>query len=101
LLVANEALSTVCIRCRLEENGLPEGWLELKSTEVTLDQNMRRNVVCFVRIPTDAKPGQYKGTLHLEVERSGLTVHGESNVEPYEIPICVVVSEPIHIATGK
>lgn len=101
LLVANEALSTVCIRCRLEENGLPEGWLELKSAEVTLDKNMRRSVVCFVRIPTDAQPGQYKGTLHLEVERSGLTVQGESNVEPYEIPISVAVSEPIHIATGK
>ena len=101
LLVANEALSTVCIRCRLEENGLPEGWLELKSAEVTLDQNMRRNVVCFVRIPTDAQPGQYKGTLHLEVERSGLTVQGKSNVERHEIPISVAVSEPIHIATGK
>ena len=101
LLVANEALSTVCIRCRLEENGLPEGWLELKSAEVTLDQNMRRNVVCFVRIPTDAQPGQYKGTLHLEVERSGLTVQGKSKVERHEIPISVAVSEPIHIATGK
>ena len=101
LLVANEALSTVCIRCRLEENGLPEGWLELKSAEVTLDKNMRRSVVCFVRIPTDAQPGQYKGTLHLEVERSGLTVQGKSNVERHEIPISVAVSEPIRIATGK
>jgi len=62
---------------------------------------MRRSVVCFVRIPTDAQPGQYKGTLHLEVERSGLTVQGKSNVERHEIPISVAVSEPIHIATGK
>jgi hypothetical protein len=102
LLVANQGLSTVSIRCRLEENGVPEGWLELKSAEVTLDRNMRRSVVCFVRIPPDAKAGQYKGTLHLEVERSGLTVQGKSNCQRHEIPICVSVSEPIHIAaSGK
>ncbi len=103
LLVANQGLSTVSIRCRLEEeDGLPEGWLELKSAEVTLDENMRRSVVCLVRIPPDAQPGQYKGTLHLEVERSGLTVRAKSNCQRHEIPISVSVSEPIHIAaSGK
>lgn len=102
LLVANQGLSTVSIRCRLEEeDGLPEGWLELKSAEVTLDRNMRRSVVCLVRIPSDAQPGQYKGTLHLEVERSGLTVQGKSNCQRHEIPISVSVSESIHIAASK
>jgi len=102
LLVANQGLSTVSIRCRLEEeDGLPEGWLELKSAEVTLAQNMRRSVVCLVRIPPDAQPGQYKGTLHLEVERSGLTVRGRSNCQRHEIPICVAVSESINIAASK
>ncbi|HUT28643.1 MAG TPA: hypothetical protein VMX13_02540 [Sedimentisphaerales bacterium] len=101
LLVANQSLSTVRLECRLENDGLPEGWLELKSPEVTLDQNMRRNMVCLVRIPADAQLGQYKGTLHLEVERSGLTIQGKTNVGYHEIPISIAVSEPLHIAASK
>lgn len=103
-LVANRCLSTVSIRCRLETDSalrsasqntskLPEDWLELKSTEFTLNPNTRRNVVCSVRIPRDAEQGEYKGTLHLEVERSGLTVEGQDNVELHKIPICIVITK--------
>ena len=102
LLVANRCLSTVSIRCRLDGDaspsegraeGLPEGWLELKSTEFTLNPNMRRNVVCSARIPRDAEQGQYSGTIHIEVERSGLTVQGQDNLELYKIPICIVITK--------
>jgi hypothetical protein len=101
VLVANQGLSTVSIRCQLEEKGLPEGWLELKSAEFTLGQNMRRNMLCYVRIPPEAKAGEYSGTIHAEVKRSGLTIQGKSNVELHKIPIRIEVSEPIHIAENK
>jgi len=93
LLVTNQGISTVSIRCSSETDELPEGWLELKSAEFTLGPNMRRNMVCSVRIPTDAQPGQYYGTIDVEVERSGLTVQGKSNIELHKIPICIVVSK--------
>ena len=104
-LVANLGLSTVSIRCWLEGapvlqkdhntgsggNGLPEGWLKLKSTEFTLAPNSRRNVVCSVRIPRDAQPDEYNGIINVEVERSGLIVQGKSNTELHKIPICITV----------
>lgn len=92
-LVANRGLSTVAIRCRLEADGLLESWLQLKSAEFTLGPNMRRNVVCSVRIPQDAQPGEYNGTIHVEVERSGLTVQGQDNVELHKIPIRIALSK--------
>jgi uncharacterized membrane protein len=56
---------------------------------------MRRNVVCSVRIPRDAEPGQYDAIINAEVERSGLTVEGKSNVELHKIPIRVVVTKSV------
>ena len=91
LLVTNRCLSTISVRCRLETEDVPEGWLKLKSTEFALNPNMRRNVVCSARIPQDAEQGEYSGTIHIEVERSGLTVEGQDNVELYKIPICIVI----------
>jgi len=92
-LVANRCLSTVSARCRLETDELPEGWLKLKSTEFTLNPNMRRNVVCSIRIPRGVEQGQYSGTIHIEVERSGLTVQDQDNVEVHQIPICIVITK--------
>jgi hypothetical protein len=92
-LVANRCLSTVSIRCRLETEDLPEGWLELKSTDFTLNPNTRRNVVCSVRIPRDAEQGQYCGTVRIEVERSGLTVQEQDNVEVHQIPVSIVITK--------
>ena len=91
MLVANKGLNTVSISCRVEHNELPEGWVELKSDNFTLAGNSRRNLVCSVRIPTDAQQGEYNGIIHLEAERSGLIVEGSSNTEPYKIPIRITV----------
>jgi len=107
LLVTNRYLSTISVRCRLERvpvlqkdrktgfqtEELPEGWLELKSTDFTLNPNTRRNVVYSVRIPQDAEQGEYSGTIHIEVERSGLTVENQDNVELHKIPICIVITK--------
>ena len=100
-VVANRGLSTVSIRYHLEEEELPKGWLELESDAIALGPNMRRSAVCSVRIPLDAQPGQYKGTLHMEVERSGLEVDGKSNVERHKIPVSVAVNKAVRIAAHK
>jgi len=92
-LVANRGLSTVALRCRLEADGLLESWLQLKSAEFTLGPNMRRNVVCSVRIPQDAQSGEYNGVIHIEAERSGLSVQDQDNVELHKIPIRIAVSK--------
>ena len=92
-LVANQCLSTVSIRCRLETKELPEGWLELESTDFTLNPNTRHNMVCRVRIPPDAEQGQYNGIILIEVERSGLTVKNQNNVELHKIPVCIVITK--------
>jgi len=91
LLVANKGLNTVSISCRIEQNELPEGWVELKSDNFTLAGNSRRNLVCSVRIPTDAQQREYNGIIHLQAERSGLTAEGSSNTELYKIPIRITV----------
>lgn len=96
-LISNEGLYTVAVRCWLQCDGLLQGWLELKSPEFTLAQNMRRNVVCSVRIPRGAEPGQYNAIINAEVERSGLTVKGKSNVELHKIPIRVVVTKSVAV----
>lgn len=90
-LVVNQGLSTVAAHCWLEENGPSQGWLKLKSTDFTLAPNSRRNVVCSVKIPPDAQPGQYYATIHMEVERSGLIVQGKSNTKLHKIPVCITV----------
>jgi len=92
-LVANRGLSTVSIRCRQEAGTLPEGWLKLKSDEFALAPNTRRSVNCSVRIPIDVQPGQYNGTIRVEVERSGLIVQGRSNIELHKIPIRIAVNK--------
>ena len=91
-MVTNKALSTVATRCRVEGNGPQDDWLKLKSTDFTLAPNTQRTVVCSVRIPLDAQPGLYNGTIHLEMERSGLTAQRKSNIEQHKIPVCIVVN---------
>ncbi len=91
-MVANKALSTVAMRCRVESNGPQQDWLKLKSTDFTLAPNTQRTVVCLVRIPPDAQPGLYNGTIHVEMERSGLTAQRKDNVEQYKIPVRIVVN---------
>jgi hypothetical protein len=92
-LIANQCSSTVSMRCRLETKELPEGWLELESTDFILNPNTRRNMACQVRIPPDAKQGQYNGIILIEVEHSGLTVQDQNNVELHKIPICIVITK--------
>jgi len=92
-LVDNGGVSTVSIRCRVNAEGSIKNWLELKSPEFTLGSSMRRNVVCMVKVPHDAKPGEYNGTIEVEMEHSGLTDGKSSNIEKHNVPIHITVSK--------
>jgi len=99
--VANRGLSTVATRCRIEADGVKEGWLELKSPDFTLAPNMQRSAICSVRVPKDAQPGKYNAVIHVEMERSGLTAQNRRNTEQYEIPVCIVVDAPDMYTVSK
>ncbi len=90
-LVDNGGVGTVSIRCRTNADTSIKNWLELKSPEFTLGSNMRRNVICMVKVPQDAQAGQYSGTIEVEMEHSGLTDGKSSNIEKYNVPIHITV----------
>jgi hypothetical protein len=93
LMVANQCSGTVSIRCRLETKEMPPGWLQLEEANFTLNPNTRHNIVCPVRIPPGAKQGQYNGIILVEVERSGLTVKDQNNIELHKIPVCIEITK--------
>lgn len=98
-LIANTSSGTVSVRCRMQNNQVQEGWMKLDCSEFALAPNARRNVVSAVRIPADAQPQDYNATIKIEVERSGLTSQGENNVMLCEIPVHILVSKHIGIAS--
>jgi len=99
LLIANTGSGTVSVRCRMQNDQLQESWMKLDCSEFALAPNARRNIVCAVRIPTDAQPQDYNATIQIEVERSGLTSQTESNITLREIPVHILVSKHIRIAS--
>jgi hypothetical protein len=97
----SRTLSTVSVRCRIEADGQIRDWVALKSADFALAANTKRSVLCWVRIPADAKPGRYCGTISVEAERSGLIARHAANVEVQKIPIAVVISGPDEYAAIK
>jgi hypothetical protein len=99
LLIANTGSGTISVRCRVQNDRLQEGWMKLDCSEFALAPNARRNVVCAVRIPADAQPQDYNAAIQIEVERSGLTGQTENNIMLHEIPVHMLVSKRIAIAS--
>lgn len=99
--VTNQSLGTIITNCRVESDGTHKDWLELKTADFTLAPKTQRSTTCVVKIPSDAQPGQYNWTIHVETERPGLTNQEKSNVEQYEVVVCVVVDENIHVIANK
>lgn len=97
----SRGLSTVSVRCRIEADGQIKDWVALRSADFTLAASTRRSVLCWVRIPPDAHPGRYCGTICVEAERSGLTAQHTANVEVQKIPISIVISQPDKYAAVK
>jgi uncharacterized membrane protein len=99
LLITNTGSGTVSVRCRVQNDQLQESWMKLDCSEFALAPNARRNIVCAVRIPADAQPQDYNAAIQIEVERSGLTGQTENNVMLREIPVHMLVSKHIGIAS--
>jgi uncharacterized membrane protein len=98
-LIANTGSGTISVRCRMQNDQIREGWMKLDCSEFALAPNGRRNIVCTVRIPADAQPQDYNATIRIEVERSGLTSQAENNVMLREIPVHILVSRHIELAS--
>ena len=73
--------------------------MKLDCSEFALAPNARRDIACAVRIPADAQPQDYNAAIQIEVERSGLTSQSENNVMLCEIPVHILVSKRIAIAS--
>ncbi|MCX5636291.1 MAG: hypothetical protein NTX52_01175, partial [Planctomycetota bacterium] len=99
LLITNTGSGTVSVRCRVQNDQLQESWMKLDCSEFALAPNARRNIVCAVRIPADAQPQDYNAAIQIEVERSGLTGQTENNIMLREIPVHMLVSKHIGIAS--
>ncbi|MHC4125677.1 MAG: hypothetical protein ACYSRR_04390 [Planctomycetota bacterium] len=91
--VFNQSSGTIVTNCRVESNN--NDWLELKTGDFTLAPGTQRSTTCIVKVPSDALPGQYNWTIHVETERSGLTTQKQNNIEQHQIPVCVVIDENI------
>jgi hypothetical protein len=98
-LIANTSSGTISVRCRVQNDQIREGWMKLDCSEFALAPNGRRNIACAVRIPADAQPQDYNATIQIEVERSGLTSQAENNVMLREIPVHILVSRHIELAS--
>ncbi len=98
--VANQSLATIVTNCRIEGEEPHNDWLELKTADFTLAPNTQRSTTCLVKIPSEAQPGRYNWTIHVETERSGLTAQDQNNIEQQRIPVCVVIDEN-HIVASK
>ncbi len=89
IVVANPGLASMRLRCRLDTETLPAGWVEITPVDLTLGPGMRRSVVCRMTIPDDAQPGDYGGTLLIETESAGLI--SANSVEVHRIPVRITI----------
>lgn len=93
-LIANKGLGTISIGSTLSGDGLKKDWFELKSADFTLAPAMQQNLICYIKVPGNAKPGSYSGVIKIKAERSGLIAKGkEDNFELYEIPVNITVTK--------
>lgn len=99
--VANQSLSTIVANCRVDNAGTKNDWLELKTTDFTLAPNSQHSITCIAKVPSDAKPGEYKWNILVEVESSGLEGQGQDKVEPYKIPVSIVIDKNARVMTNK
>ncbi len=89
IVVSNPSLASMRLRCRLDTETLPAGWIEITSTDFTLGPGMRRSVICRMAIPDNAQPGDYDGTLLIEAESAGLI--SANSVEVHRIPVRITI----------
>ncbi len=90
LSVSSGNTSTLRVHCRLVGDSVPAEWLRADPTDFTLAPGMRRSIVCHIRIPKTAEPGEYKGIILIECESAGLIEQSMTDVR--RIPVSIKVS---------
>jgi hypothetical protein len=88
--VKNQGLNTVSANCRIEGD---RDWLELKNPNLTLAPNSGSAMSCTIKVPSDAKTGNYKWNLVVEMEESGLENLSSGQPVQYRIPVSVTIDE--------
>lgn len=99
--VTNQTLGTVLMNCSVEGEGASADWIEMKTIDFTLAPKGSHSAACLVKVPVDAKAGEYKWTINIETERPSLSSQGENNIERYKIPLSVVVDDTSHLVVNK
>jgi len=89
VVATNNGDATMRLRCWLEPDTLPAGWLGIEPTEFTLGPRMRRSVLCRVTTPGDAPPGEYTGILVIQAESAGLL--DEDSVQLHRVPLRILI----------
>jgi uncharacterized membrane protein len=88
--VKNQGLNTISANCRIEGD---RDWLELKNPNLTLAPNSGSAMSCTIKVPSDAKTGNYKWNLVVEMEESGLENLSSGQPVQYRIPVSVTIDE--------
>lgn len=99
--VANQTLGTILTSCTVGGEGACKDWMEIKTGDFTLAPNGSRSTTCVVKVPSDAKAGEYNWMIHVETERPSVSSEGEENIERYKIPVSVVVGDTSHLVATK
>jgi len=89
VVTANDGDATMRVRCWLEPDTLPAGWLGIEPTEFTLGPRMRRSVLCRVATAGDTPPGAYTGALVIQAEGAGLL--DEDSVQLHRVPLRILI----------
>jgi hypothetical protein len=89
LQVVNPGGGTMAVRCEQGQGSLPADWLELWPEEFTLGPRMRRSVICRVRVPHDAEPGDYETGVLIHARRAHLAreAAGEPRLVPFRLKV--------------
>ncbi|MDD5010584.1 MAG: hypothetical protein PHQ00_00500 [Phycisphaerae bacterium] len=101
LKINNQGLNTITANCRVENIGATEDWLEMKTTDFALAPNSQSAASCIVRVPINAKPGQYNWNILVGMERAGLANEGQDNTVQYKIPVSIVIDENTSLVMKK
>ncbi|KPK64408.1 MAG: hypothetical protein AMK73_04650 [Planctomycetes bacterium SM23_32] len=89
--VANLGPGTMAVQCSMGEGNLPSDWVELRPDEFSLGPQMRRSVVCQLRVPLEAEPGEYTAALLIEAQQAQVVEEGTSG--PQRVPLRLKVAK--------
>ncbi|MFW6118800.1 MAG: hypothetical protein ACOC7S_00535 [Planctomycetota bacterium] len=88
--LGNESGSTMRVQVNLEPGTVPEGWVALSPASFTLAPAMHRATVGKVRVPRDARPGDYRAAVRIAPEVGRLAEDAKPEGRTVEVLLHVV-----------